>query len=57
MPLERYEDFLDLPIKDSTNCFSVRGLNTSGKKVEQVARTFPAFELKMNIVASSEKLQ
>ena len=57
MPLEKYEDFLDLSIKDSTNYLSVRGLNTSGKKVLLVARTFSAFELKMNIVASCEEIQ
>ena len=55
MPLEKYGDFLDLSIKDLTNYLSVRGLNTSGKKVELVARTFAAFELKMNIIASSEE--
>ena len=57
MPLEKYEDFLHLSIKDSTNYLSVRGLNTSGKKVLLVARAFSAFELKMNIVASCEELQ
>ena len=57
MPLEKYEDFLDLSIKDSTNYLSVRGLNTSGKKVLLVARAFCAFELKMNIVASCEEIQ
>ena len=55
MPLEKYGDFLDLSIKDLTNYLSVRGLNTFGKKVELVARTFAAFELKMNIIASSEE--
>ena len=55
MPLEEYEDFLDLPIKDLTNCLSVRGLNTSSRKVELVARAFAAFELTMNIIASSEE--
>ena len=48
MPLGKYEDFLDLSIKDLTNYLSVRGLNTSGIKVELVPRAFPAFELKMN---------
>ena len=57
MFLEKYEDFLDLSIKDSTNYLPVRGLNTSGRKVELIARTFPASELKMNITASSERLQ
>ena len=55
MPLEKYEDFLDLSIKDLTNYLSVRGLNTSGRKVELVARAFAAFELKMKIIASSEE--
>ena len=57
MPLEKSEDFLDLSIKDSTNYLSVLGLNTSGRKVELVPRVFPAFELKMNITATSEELQ
>ena len=57
MPLEKYEDFLDLSIKDSTNSSSVCGLNTSGRKVKLVARALPAFKLKTNIVASSEELQ
>ena len=53
MPLGKYEDFFDLCIKDLTNYLSVSGLNTSGRKVELVARAFPAFALKMNIIASS----
>ena len=55
MPLEKYEDFFDLSIKDLTNYLAVRGLNTSGRKVELVARAFAAFELKMIIIASSEE--
>ena len=39
-------------IKDSTKNSSVCGLNTSGRKVELVARAFPAFKLKMNIYNS-----
>ena len=57
MPLEKYEDLLDLSIKDSTNYFSVRDLNTSDRKVELVARAFLAFQLVMNAIASSEELQ
>ena len=57
MPLGKYEDFFDLCIKDLTNYLSVSGLNTSGRKVELVARAFPAFELKMNMIGSSDKLQ
>ena len=57
MLLEKYENFLTLSNKDSTNYLSVCGLNTSSRKVELVARAFPVFELKMNIIASSEELQ
>ena len=34
---------------------SVRGLNTSGKIVELVAQAFAVFELKIDIIASSEE--
>ena len=40
-------------LSDLTNYLSVRGLNTSGRKVELVPSAFPASELKMNIIASS----
>ena len=40
MPLGKYEDFLDLSIKDLTNYLSVRGLNTSSRKVELVPQHF-----------------
>ena len=53
----KYEDLLDLSIKVLTNCLSARGLNTSGRKVELVARAFPAFEIKMNKISSSEELR
>ena len=55
MPLETHENFLDLSIKDLTDYLPVCGLNTSGTKVELVARAFAVFELKMNIIASSEE--
>ena len=57
MCLGKYEDLLDLSIKDLTNYLSAHGLNTYGRKVEQVARAFLAFELKMNKIAPSEELQ
>ena len=44
-----------MSIKDLTNYLSVRGLNTSGGIVELVAMAIAAFELKMNIIVSSEK--
>ena len=48
MHLGKYEDLLDLSIKDLTNYLSACGLNTS----DRIARAFPAFELKMNKIAS-----
>ena len=55
MPLEKYEDFLNLGVKELTHYLAVRGLkNLWEKKVELVARAFAAFELKLEIVASSE---
>ena len=55
MPLQKYEDFLELSVKQLVDYLSVRGLNTSGEKVELIARAFAAFELKMDIIASSEE--
>ena len=40
IPLKKYEDFLDLSIKDLTNYLLVRGLNTSSRKVELVAMAY-----------------
>ena len=57
MCLGKYDDLLDLSIKDLTNYLSACGLNTYSRKVELVARAFPDFELKMNKIASSEELQ
>ena len=36
---------------------SARGLKTTGRKIELVARAFAAFEMKLPIIASSEKQQ
>ena len=33
MPLEKYEDFLNLSVKEFTDYLAVRGLKTSGKKL------------------------
>ena len=57
MHLGKYEELLDLSVKDLTNYLSACGLNTYSRKVELVARAFTAFELKMNKIASSEDLQ
>ena len=45
MPLELYDDFLELSVKQLTDFLTVRGLSTSGRKVELVARAFTAMEL------------
>ena len=55
MSLDKHEDFLDLLITDSTTYLSVRGLNSSGRKAELVARSFVSFELKINITACSKE--
>ena len=53
MHLGKYEDLLDLSVKNSTNYLSAPSLNTSSRKVELVARAFPAIEIKMNKISSS----
>ena len=57
MPLHSYEDFLDLTVKQLTDYLSVRGLNSSGRKVELVARAFAAMEMKIEIVQSTQEQQ
>ena len=57
MCLDKYEDLLDLSMKDLTNFLPACGLNTYSRKVELVARAFPVFKSKMNKIASSEELQ
>ena len=44
MPLENYENFLAMNINDLQDYLVVRALNTSGRKMELVARVFAAFE-------------
>ena len=55
MALTSYEDFLELSVKQLTDILSVRGLSTSGRKVELVARAFAAMELNMGIIDSTEE--
>ena len=50
-----YKKFLELSVKQLVDYLSVRGLNTSGKIVELVAQAFAVFELKIDIIASSEE--
>ena len=54
IPLEKYEDFLIFGVEELSDYLAVRGLKISEKKIELVARAFVAFELKLEIVASSE---
>ena len=54
MPLTTFENFLELSVKQLTDYLSVLGLNTSGRKVELIARALAAMELKLDIIQSSE---
>ena len=53
MPLTTYEDFMELSLKQLSDYLSVRGLSTSRKKVELIARTFAAMEFKLDIIEST----
>ena len=57
MALSTYEDFLQLGMTCLQDYLSARGLNTTGRKIELVARAFAAFEMKLPRVASSEEQQ
>ena len=54
MPVKKYEDFLDMNIKDLQDYFAVRDLNTYGRKIKLIARAFAALELKIEIKSTSE---
>ena len=57
MALASYEDFLHLGMNNLTDYLAARGMKTTGRKIELVARAFSAFEMKIGIVASSAELQ
>ena len=57
MALSTYEDILQLGRNCLQDYLSARGLNTTGRKIELVARAFAAFEMKLPIIASSEEQQ
>ena len=57
MPLTTYEEFLDLSVKQLADYLTVRGLATTGRKIELVARAFTAMELKLPILESTEEQQ
>ena len=57
MALNTYGDFLQLGMNCLQDYLSVRGLNTTGRKIELAARDFAAFEMKLPIIASSEEKQ
>ena len=54
MALSTYEDFLQLGMNCLQDYLSARGLNTTGRKIELVARAFAAFEMKL---PTEEELQ
>ena len=45
---------MGLLVKQLSEYLSVRGLSTSGKKVELISQGFAAVELKLNIIESTE---
>ena len=57
MALNTYKDFLQLGMNCLQDYLSVRGLNTTRRKTELVARAIAAFEMKLPIIASSEEQQ
>ena len=57
MSLNKYEDFLELSVKQLTDFLAVRGISSSGRKVELVAKAFAAVELGFNIIESTEQQQ
>ena len=57
MVLSTYEDFLQLGMNCLQDYLSARGLNTTGEKIELVARASAAFEMNFPIIASSEEQQ
>ncbi|XP_065662689.1 uncharacterized protein LOC136085322 [Hydra vulgaris] len=55
MPLEKYEDFLNLTVKQLVSFLTVPGLSTTGRKVELVARAFSAMELDIDVIETAEE--
>ena len=46
-----------MSVKQLTDFLAVRGISSSGRKVELVAKTFAAVELGFNIIESTEQQQ
>ena len=57
MSLSKLEDFMGLGAHTLTNFLTVRGLKTTGKKAELVARAFSLVELNLPIIQSTEQQQ
>ena len=53
----RMKIFCNLGMSCLQDYLSMKGLNTTGRKIELVARAFAAFEIKLPIIASSEEEQ
>lgn len=53
--MEMYEDFLDLSMGNLKDYRSLRGLSTTGRTVEPVARAFSAFKMKLPVQVSQEQ--
>ena len=54
--VEGYDDFSTLTVGTLKDFLSLRGLSTTGRKIELVAGAFSAFELKLPVKLSAEEL-
>ena len=57
MALTKYEDFLDLSVKQLNNFFGCTWHLASGRKVELVAKAFATVELGLSIIDSTVNKQ
>ena len=55
MSPSKYEDFLHMGMNNLTDFLAVRGLSSTGRKIELVARAYAAVEMKLPIIDSSEE--
>jgi hypothetical protein len=54
--VEGYDDFSTFTVGTLKDFLSLRGLSTTGRKIELVVRAFSAFELKLPVKLSAEEL-
>ena len=54
--VEGYDDFNNLTVGTLKDFLSLRGLSTTGRKIELVARAFSAYELKLPVKLTAQEL-